>query len=215
MEKKTAFKDLSIKQKIGYIWDYYKIPIAVTLVIIATITYYFHGVLTKKNNILGVLCVNSLNDENLSETGQYDDFLVENGFDPSKDAILHNSTVTVNVSSALSYQQSSVLDAYFSSEEFDIFFADEETFEYYIDNCAFVCISDYLDKNTLEKYKDNFVYVTDPDTNEKYACGIKIDQKSCKWLEESGLYDECVVGICFNDNDSSLITAFLNYILNY
>lgn len=214
MEKKTPFKELSSKQKFVYIWDYYRIPIAIILVIIITVAYYLHGALNPKNKVLGVLCINSIREDNVNDSGLYDDFLIENGFDPSKDAIIHNGNISVNISNPLSYQQTAVLDAYFTDNQYDICFADPETFEYYTDNCAFVPISNYLDEETLKKYEDDLVYATDTETNIEYPCGITIDKNSSEWLEESGLYDECTVGVCFNESNPSLITNFLNTVLN-
>ncbi len=82
----TAFSELNGRQKLQYIWDYYKLPIFGICILLYVIGYLIHGQLTKKEQVLYVAAVNvTVNDYALSRLT--DEFLTEASYNPKKNEI--------------------------------------------------------------------------------------------------------------------------------
>ena len=213
MEQKTPFKELTFSRKIQYIWDYYKIPIFLVIIVIIAVTAFIRGRLAQKNTVLSILCVNvenSTTEDN--DTDIFNDFLTDNGYDLSKDEIVLNKNICVDVDkNGLDYQNMSVLTAYFASNEYDKCFMDDKTFDYYAKNVCFEDISKYLDKTVLEKYKDCLTYVTID--GKEYPCGIRLYADDNKFVKDSGLYTSCTVGVCSGTSHDAMVKKLCGYIL--
>ena len=63
-------------------------------------------------------------------------------------------------------------------------------------------------KNVLEKYKDDLVYVKSTETGKKYPIGIKLEKNA--WVKETGWYpDTCVVGLADGLKNKDLAVKFI------
>ena len=73
MEKKTAFKDLSKKAKVQYIWDYYRWHIIVAICLVAFVISMIVHYATYKESALDIVMVNTLNpyEESISSTDEF------------------------------------------------------------------------------------------------------------------------------------------------
>lgn len=215
MEQKTPFKELSLGQKFQYIWDYYKIPLIASVIIIAVVVSFIQEKATQKNTVLNLLCINSKLSTGSIDTNQlFPNLLENNGYDTSKYEISINTNMSINVdNNGLNYQNMAVLAAHFSAHDYNICFMDDDTFEYYAKEMTFRDLSDYLDTDILDKYADYITYATD-NAGSKYPCGIRLSSNSNKWLSDSGLYDSCTFGICYSDDDNKeLVQKASDYIL--
>ncbi len=80
----SGFKELNTKQKLQYIWDYYKIPITGALILIYALTSFIHGRVTAKKTVFCLAMINS-NATDLMEDTFIDDFSKTcEDFDPAR-----------------------------------------------------------------------------------------------------------------------------------
>ena len=66
LDYKPDWKSMKLSDKAGYIWDYYKIPIAIALVMIYLAGYFCYRYVTRKYPVLYVDAVNLTLGEDLS-----------------------------------------------------------------------------------------------------------------------------------------------------
>lgn len=212
MKDKTQFKQLTFLKKLQYIWDYYRFPIIATIIIAVLIFSFVYQKLNKKNDVLGVICVNSNTSTGKDSQAIFDDFLEQNGYDTSSNQILLNTNIFVDVENeGLDYQSVSTLGTYFDARIFNVCFMDNKTFDHYADIDTFCDLRDFFDKESLEKYSEYIVYrQTDSGS---IPCGFRISSESNNWLSSSGLYDSCTFGICNIESDKELVQKISGYII--
>lgn len=212
MEKKTPFKELSASDKIQYIWDYYKVPIFIVIIVIFVVVSFVRDKMSAKESVLGVLMINCDTSVSTDNSTLFDDFLIENNFDTASQEIELNNSLTLDVNNSTNYQQIAALTAYFSANEYNICFMDDDTFSHYSESGTFCDITEYLDDELLEKYNDDILYATLEDGT-TYAAGIELSSDNCQWLADSKLYDSCIFSVCYTNDDTELVKKLCNYIL--
>lgn len=216
MEQKTPFKDLSTKAKFQYIWDYYKFPIlGVALGIIVVISFIVHFV-TYKKPVLTLTFVNcgvDTNDNTIPDS--LAPFMSENGYDTSKYTIDLNKNLTLNMDTpnASTSQDLTTLDVMIGAHSISAIFADADTFEALAERSYFVDISSYLSEDDLAQYQDDLVYTTDSDTNKSYPAGVHLTSDTCSWLKDTQTYDDCVVGLCYEEGNDDTQKQFMHFLL--
>ena len=128
MEKKTAFKDLSKKAKVQYIWDYYRWHILVAICLVALVISMIVHYATYKESVLDIVMVNTLNpyEESISST---DEFFQQEGF-TNKEEISVDTSITFSEDDNYStnYYSDQKLTLKLSVGGADILFAPEFVF---------------------------------------------------------------------------------------
>lgn len=84
MEKKTDFKALSCKAKAQYIFDYYKWPILIGIIVLIILIKVIIHFVTYKEPVLNVTMVNCYQTAENTDTSSFDDFFEKEGFDVGK-----------------------------------------------------------------------------------------------------------------------------------
>ena len=84
MEKKTDFKALSCKAKAQYIFDYYKWPILIWIIVLIILIKVIIHFVTYKEPVLNVTMVNCYQTAENTDTSSFDDFFEKEGFDAGK-----------------------------------------------------------------------------------------------------------------------------------
>lgn len=216
MEQKTPFKDLSAKAKLQYIWDYYKFPIlGVILGVAFVISFIIHFVTYKKPvlTLTFVNCAVDTNDDTIPDS--LSPFMAENGYDTSKYTIDLNKNLNLNMQTpnASTSQDLTTLDVMIGAHSISAIFADADTFDALAERSYFTDITDYLTDDELSQYTDDLVYTTDPDTNKSYPVGIHLTSDTCSWLKASQTYDDCVVGLCYEEDTDEPQKQFMHFLL--
>ena len=90
MEKKTAFKDLSRKAKVQYIWDYYRWHIIAAICLVAFVISMIVHYAAYRESVLDIVMVNTLNpyEESVSST---DEFFEQEGFTKKEEVTVDTS----------------------------------------------------------------------------------------------------------------------------
>ena len=85
---KAKFKSMPLKKKLQYIWDYYKVPIILGIILVYAVTTFIHGRLTAKTTVFRLVMIDS-NVNELIEGSLLDGFAEEiDGFDPDRQQLV-------------------------------------------------------------------------------------------------------------------------------
>ena len=166
MEKKTAFKDLSRKAKVQYIWDYYRWHIIAAICLVAFVISMIVHYAAYRESVLDIVMVNTLNpyEESVSST---DEFFEQEGFTKKEEVTVDTSiTFSDDDNYSTNYYSNQKLTLKLSVGDADVLFAPEFVFQQYADAGSLMPLTDYLTADELEQYKDMIVYATDSETGE-------------------------------------------------
>jgi len=216
MEKKVDLKKMKPKERAGYIWEYYKIPILggiLGVIILVALIWHFA---TLKNTLANVMMVNATVNETGSEkqTNLFSGFMKKNGYDTNKNEILVNDSLfadpTATDSTSLYSFQS--MQTIIMAGGVDVFLSDEKLYKTLNSNQEFKDLSVVLDKETLEKYKDTIIMAKDKDTGKEYPSGIVI--KGNSWVKDKGLYSgDVVIGVSIASKKDKICREIIDNIL--
>lgn len=212
MREKVDFKKMTGKQKAGYIWEYYKVHILVVIAVVAFLITIIHHYATAKEAVVTILPINAEN----AGTGiepDFSDFMEEYHYDSKKQEIVVSSGYTFDSNdptrSSYSYQ---ALITVLSAGGADVVSADEQMYAYLAQAGICADLSEFYSKEELEQMGESVYYVTDPDTNEEYAVGIRMGSDS--WMVKEGFYKEdYVIGIAGGSKYRDGAKQMLSYIV--
>ena len=213
MEKKVDLKEMSAKQKIGYIWDYYKWHIIGVVLAICIIGSVFHHFLTYRKPLLNIIMVNAT--PSSVQTDSFQKFQEKYGYDPEDSPISAATFYFSDDGDAFtsSYMDYQALTAMIAAGDQDIFLGNGDTYLNYCDQGALADLSDVLSPAQMEEYADSLIYSTIGGTQEPYPCAI--DLSGHPWLAQFGYTDACYFGVlsCYQNPDAC--TQFAEFLLTY
>lgn len=217
MEAKTDFKALSTKAKIGYVWDYYKWHITVTIILASFIIYLIYHYATYRDPLLRVIMINT-NDTYSASTDGFDEFQDTYGYDAKEYPISLTSSFYFpedenSDAAALSYTDHQSLATMVAAGSVDLFFGTGEVYLSYAEQGALSDLSTFLSPELLEKYKANLLYSTDDGESEPYPCAIELTDNA--WLSKYNYYDTCYFGIFYQTQNPDACKEFAEFLLNY
>ena len=219
-EERHKLKDMSFKDKIWYIWEYYKFPIIGVLLAIAFIASI--GTALYNNRFeTGLSCV-ILNSTTGTLSGENDpaDHYFEQGFRPYagipedvKIVVDHSMSITFDDSAMneFAYAEMAKLTAMISSKELDVLIGKKDTMDHYAGLGGFADLKELLPPEVYDKIKDNIYTVTDEETGEDVACGLSI--KNTDFQKKTGLsIDEPVLAVLSNSTHTDTCVALICYV---
>lgn len=215
MEKKADFKQMSKKQIIGFIWDYYKWWFIIGAILIGSAIGVIRHFANYKDPVISIVMVNSdtrAADE--EKQNQFTDYLTAHGYDPKKTKVSVRADYSLDLNGRDSATQKSdqALAILLAAGGVDVLTADEEVFDYLAAHSYFASLEDVLPKEELEVRKDQLVYTTDTETGEKYPVGIR--QEKDALLSGYGSYpDGYVIGVVLSGENKAQAVEFLPYFL--
>ena len=213
MEKKTAFKDLSRKAKVQYIWDYYRWHIIAAICLVAFVISMIVHYAAYRESVLDIVMVNTLNpyEESVSST---DEFFEQEGFTKKEEVTVDTSiTFSDDDNYSTNYYSDQKLTLKLSVGGADVLFAPEFVFQQYADAGSLMPLTDYLTADELEQYKDMIVYATDSETGETLPCGLELNDN--QWLSDYGYYTGTVCfGIAYAADNKENAVDFFHYVMN-
>lgn len=213
MEKKTAFKDLSKKAKVQYIWDYYRWHIIVAICLVAFVISMIVHYATYKESVLDIVMVNTLNpyEESISSTDEF--FQQEKFTDKEEISVDTSITFSEDDNYSTNYYSDQKLTLKLSVGGADILFAPEFVFQQYADAGSMMPLTDFLTEAELALYQDAIIYATDSETGETLPCGLKLTDN--QWLSDNGYYTGTVyLGIAYATDSKDNAVDFFHYVLN-
>lgn len=161
-QAKHIFKAGTPKEKAEYIWDYYKIPIIVILVLIYLIVNIVHSQLTAKDYVLQGIFLNALAE---TETVQEleDGFLESYPIDQNKEDIFLDTSIyylpdSDQTSMDTSYQAIQILSVRVAAGEIDSMAAETEILTDFAYDGYFSDLSEVLTEEQYQTYEPYFLY---------------------------------------------------------
>ena len=214
MEAKVNLKEMPIKKRIQYIWDYYKLWIIVGIFALSTFISSIHQYLTAKESLLTLIMLNS--SIPVSETVFAKDYLTARNYDSAKYELVVSS-LELNMT-AESYQQDyytvQSMIVRLTSGDIDIFSAPADLFKSYREEGYLMNLEHIFTEAELSPYENYLVYTTDSETNKTYPCAFDFSEN--KWMKEHKYYtNSCHMGILYNSSNPEQAKDFLLYILNF
>lgn len=213
MEHIKPLKEMTPRERVSYIFEYYKFHIIAVIVAIFTIGSLVIHFATYRAPVISLIMVNVENMNTQALEDSFDSFLTDNGYNPGKSSVQINSSIVLDMKDSSTYQGQTSLQMLVATHCYSGFFSDSDTFEVYANDTNFLDLEPLLSPELLQKYQEALIYATVPDTGRQYVCGIRLTKANNKWLAESSAYEECCFGILYSDTDDAIVKMFLNYIL--
>ncbi len=219
-----------MKQKLQYIWDYYKLPIFFSFALICVLLSLLHQRLHKKETILCLSFVNVSASDTLMEK-LTDGFLAARKFNASRNKISLTSGLylTEDATAAeheYTYASRMKILGSINAEKMDVVFMNREAFDTFAQNgylynleqlslppASKACLVSnthiikdnatdvFLDKNT--KYQA---------VTEDYLMGLKVN--SCPVLKAAGFTDDLYLGIIKNSPRKKAAADYISYLFD-
>ncbi len=174
-EQQRKTKDMSLKGKLGYFWDYYRIHTAVILAVLALAVMFIRQYRANKDYAFYAVLLNV--DTSCIQDNQWsDEFSEYAGIDTEEYATAIDTSFIMSKDNYSEYSITSreKLVVMISAGIIDTMVADSETFENQAQSEGFANLETVLPKEMLDKYSD-YLYYTDAATIEATANAIYSD----------------------------------------
>lgn len=205
------FKAYSTREKVNYIWDYFRWHILIAFVILCMCISWIYGIATHRDPLLRVQMINSLGENSGCIT--FKQFLDEHGYDYYDEAVQVNTNIQMNGESPVTNASAmQLLLCSIAAKDADIYFWDAPKLYALMDDGVMADLRQILSEEQLETYEDNLIYSHNPDTGEMYPCAVWLQENS--WIRDNQYYGSCAVGIADNTDNIEMAGQFLIYLLN-
>ena len=214
-ERTKTFREMTFKEKIEHIWEYYKLAIFGIAAVLALIIYIIYKILNPDPDvILGVTLVNSYSQPEAEGNLIFEQYLIDNGYNIEEETISVNSSLYISADgmSQADLASSQALIAMNMVGEIDILAGDEYVIGMIGMNGGLMEIEDVLTPEQLEKYADRLYTVEDSESGETYVCALKLPEGNL--LTEAGYYSGDVwAGIPITSERQDLAKKVFTYLL--
>lgn len=229
-------KNLKGKDKIIYIWDYYKVPIFLILLLFYIVVYSSYRHATAKQPLLYAGFVNVSVGEDL-QRALTDDFISSLNLQNKRASVQTYSDLYLSEhasSDDLSYMQASQMKilASIDGELLDVVFMNQEAFDAFSQNGFLMNLEDFLKAGDSDLYQraeefltENIEILSDNSTEviadssipyeseiTSYPMGLKLN--SYPRFQNAGFPDTVYIGIIRNTPHSETVLTYLNYLIS-
>lgn len=216
METKKTFsteieklRSLHGRQRLRYIWDYYKPPLAVLCILIYIIGYIIYGQVTHKDTVLCTALINISAGEEFTSglSSGYLDYL---GEDPSENEVelMTGLYLTDNESDPnyeYTYASQVKVLASVNNRQLDVILMNREAF-------------DILSRNDYLCDLDNLLSSIDPDlysqTEEYITENTALNLSQAPLIQQTGFSDTVYLGIAANSERKDEATEYIKYLFS-
>ncbi|MGB9781020.1 MAG: ABC transporter substrate-binding protein [Caldanaerobacter sp.] len=214
-EKRNWFKDMTLKEKLQYIWDYYKIHIVIGLLLIYVLTMFTLSLINRKEYILNIALIGERIDfDMLSQFSNEVTKEIIGDHAGKKEASVDFYKLMRDYHGDLVLDPASTqkLIARIAAKEIDVIILDKKTFDALAVQGAFLKLDGRLEGLNLNRYK---VVKAVEDTNgvKKGIYGIYVNPDN-KYLKKLGYdYHDKIIAILSNSQHKDLSLKFLKWLL--
>ena len=207
--EKEKLKNMSTKEKMNYLWEYYRLHALGGILAVAAIIYTIYQIATPNisTQFYAAIIDSSLSTETVEEyASEFSDYLDLN---PKLEDIQINDTFYLNSGSNYNIQQA--LTAYIAAREVDVIIAPESQFLNYAQNDYFTKLSEALPTDIYSSLTDRFYLSETAEDSEKHAYGIYLNDSD---LFKGVTYDgePYVLGILANYPHEENTIEFIHYL---
>lgn len=205
---KEKFKTLSTKNKVEFIYDYYKLPIIGSLIAIIVISYMAYSFITKQDTYCNITYYGStINTDNFNKIK---DTLNKNilGNDKKYTIFTDSLLIATNSNYGDDPTTTQAFAVKLAANEIDILLVEKNNFEYFAANNML------LDLNSLEGFdslniSSNDLVTAKDETGNNNLYGIKVDNLNL--LKDSGFNNEnTILSIAISSTRHEEVIKILN-----
>lgn len=232
--KNERLKSLNGKNKIQYIWDYYKLPLALFGILLYILVYVSYNHFTCKDTILYAALVNVNAGENLT-AGLSDDFVEYLNMNPSKNKLelytgLYLTDDEQNEYFQYAYASRLKILAAIDGEELDVVLMNREAFDAFSQNGYLCDLETFLSQEDLVLYdtikqdlaanitilEDNLIELQlDPSVvyyavTEEHHYGIDLSHTDL--IRDAGFKEPVYLGILANSPRRDNAISYIRYL---
>lgn len=228
------FHDLHGRQRIQYIWDYYKLPLLVACIILYIIGYIIYGKVTHKDVALYIASVNITMSDSLSAE-LTDGFLSVSGIDSSRNSVslysnLYLTDDTDDEMFQYSYASSMKILGSIDGELLDVVIMNQEAFDAFSQN-GYLCDLETLLTDAdpelyelLESALTTNIIIQDGNSSEmnldesvSYTAEIEeglygLDLSESSLIQEAGFDGTLYLGVIENSPRKETAIAYLHFL---
>lgn len=202
---------MTAAQKRSYLWDYWRTPVLIVVVVAAVVISLIYNMVSKKEPLLTVTTVDAADDG--SFTPYVDAFAQAHGI-PADQYVVGDATVgTAETGGGAGSQQGMALYVRLQAGSEDIVILREETFRDYASGGYFLDLADVVPQEWQEKlivaeqrYDEYDEVQPDP-----IACGIRISD--IPGLPDTPYFNGAVIAISYLPDNYENAVEFLNELL--
>jgi len=209
-----TFKDLDFKEKLNYIWDYFKWWIIGGIAIIVSLIITIPGIIENRKEVqLYVLFLNS-NIAAQEYTPIMDDYVEEANIDMDGKRIVLDTSLYIDRENAntKAMENSQKLTVLFASKTIDVLVSDDKNFEFCCSQGAYMDLKELLPADLYEKYSDKIIMAENPETGEMTAYGIKMEDSEIL-KREKAFSDSPVLSVSLTTEKKENAILFIKYLL--
>ncbi|SEA15091.1 hypothetical protein SAMN02745687_01942 [Lachnospiraceae bacterium NK3A20] len=160
-QQRQKLKGKSLKEKLSYFWDYYKIHTIVVIAIAAAAISIVHSIVTNKPSVFAFTALNASIPDDAYDTmyGEITDAL---GIDTKEQGVtldLQEYLTPGGDSSQYDIATRQKIFAETAAASLDVMVADQHNFDAYAKNGTFGDLRDYLSDEQMGKYQADLYYV--------------------------------------------------------
>lgn len=216
-EQQEKIKNKNMKSKLSYFWDYYKVHTIVILAVILAVSIFISDLVKGPENcIIHALMLNGYPSVDTDEL--MNEFLTENGYDPSDATAYLEGNLTYTVGSTdndtVSTMQKFLVMAQAGSLDFLI--ANLDIINYYSDQMLFYDLRDILPADMLQEYdKAGYLIYAQMDSDSSELSPVGIKGEAFPKLMATGAYDadaNPVIAAISTSARTDNMLQFLHYI---
>lgn len=211
--EKAKLSNMNVKEKIEYIWEYYKYWIIGIIAAIALI----YGIVdaqieNSKPTYLYLTLVNS-NMVSSGETTLMDDFATYAQIDSTKTKLNLDTSIQMDkeMSDEYSMNSSAKMFAQFAAKTIDATIMDKDMIDFFIEKDAFADLEQVLPADFYSEHEDRFITGKDSEGNQ-LICAMDISDS--KIFQQTNAYEQTTpyFSIIINSENQENSIQFLEYL---
>lgn len=212
-EEQAKLKKMSFRDKLWYIWEYYKIHMLIGCVILFFL--YALGTIFYQKSFTTQLFFIVMNDRSGSEAdyeGLANEFKTRMGYG-KKDKVEVDSSLYISFeesTSQLDYASLAKVTAIVASKDLDVLISDSPAVEHYASNGAFLNLEEVLPADLWDMVKDD-VYIAKDENGNSFPAAISLDDSY--FHEKTGTQmEEAYFSLINNSTRTDTAFEFLRYL---
>ena len=212
-EEQAKLKKMSFRDKLWYIWEYYKIHMLIGCVILFFL--YALGTIFYQKSFTTQLFFIVMNDRSGSEAdyeGLANEFKTRMGYG-KKDKVEVDSSLYISFeesTSQLDYASLAKVTAIVASKDLDVLISDSPAVEHYASNGAFLNLEEVLPADLWDLVKDD-VYMAKDENGNSFPAAISLDDSY--FHEKTGTQmEEAYFSLINNSTRTDTAFEFLRYL---
>lgn len=214
-EEREKFKNLSLKGKAGYIWDYYKAVIGGVLAAILVILVCVHTIKgSGKEVVLAAALINAEKINGSEVKDMQNDFSSFCGLDEEQESLSFDDTYIINLENGdqVTVACQTKLLAAIQAETLDVVLMPEDIYENYVASGAFKRLDEVLGEELLDEARELLYMDRAEGDTEDYVYALKIsDNEKLKSIYGDR---DVYLAAAVSAGHMEKIEAFVKYLLS-